>query len=101
MTKGRKNEIITFKVDEALADALQGVPNRSEFIRSAILAALDNVCPLCMGTGILSANQKRHWREFAATHSLQECDDCHELYLTCGTEPADGPDTEPAPTAAR
>ena len=40
MSEPKKQEIITFKVDEALRRALQGVQNRSEFIRAAILAAL-------------------------------------------------------------
>ena len=78
-----KSEIITFKADESLSEALRGIPNRSEFIRAAVLAALDSVCPLCQGTGILSPEQKRHWTSFASDHSVQECRDCHELHLVC------------------
>jgi hypothetical protein len=78
-----KQKIITFKTDEALLDALRGVDNRSEFIRLAVLAALDNICPLCGGRGLLTPNQKRHWNTFAADHGLEECDHCHELYLVC------------------
>ena len=78
-----KSEIITFKADESLSEALRGIPNRSEFIRAAVLAALDSVCPLCQGTGILSPEQKRHWTSFASDHSVQECGDCHELHLVC------------------
>jgi hypothetical protein len=78
-----KSEILTFKADPALRAALRGVPNRSEFIRAAVLAALDGSCPLCQGTGILSAAQKRHWKTFASDHALRECDDCHELHLVC------------------
>lgn len=48
---GRKQEIITFKVDEKLAAELKELPNRSQFIRTAILAAIDNLCPLCRGHG--------------------------------------------------
>ena len=32
-----KTEIITFKVSQSLISALKGVPNRSEFIRNALL----------------------------------------------------------------
>ena len=78
-----KNAIVTFKADESLAEALQSLPNRSEFIRSAILAALDNACPLCRGTGILTPDQKKHWAGFAADHALQECVECHEWHLVC------------------
>ncbi len=44
-TMGGKQQIITFKAEEALVEAMEDIPNRSEFIRSAILAALDGVCP--------------------------------------------------------
>ena len=81
--KKRKGEIITFKADESLLDAMKGIPNRSEFIRSAVLSALESVCPLCKGTGILTPRQKEHWDRFSIDHLLKECDDCHEIYLVC------------------
>ncbi len=82
----RKRDVISLKVDRSLAEALDGMANRSEFIRDAILAALDNVCPLCMGTGILSPQQKTHWASFARDHSVRQCPDCHERHLTCDHE---------------
>ena len=36
MAGSKKQDVITFKVDESLREALEQVPNRSEFIRSAI-----------------------------------------------------------------
>jgi hypothetical protein len=83
----RKQEIITFKADEPLLEAMVGIPNRSEFIRAAILAALDSACPLCKGTGILTPDQRKHWREFAEHHALAECEDCHAVHLVCEAEP--------------
>ncbi len=83
MAGAGKEEIITFKVDHALADELKRIPNRSEFIRQAVLQALANECPLCHGTGTLTPNQLRHWHEFLSGHSLHTCDDCHETYLAC------------------
>jgi hypothetical protein len=78
-----KEEIITFKADAALAEALSLVPNRSDFIRSAILNAMMNVCPLCQGTGILTPQQKKHWEEFSRHHELKRCSECKEVVLTC------------------
>ena len=75
--------VVSFKVSRSFLEAMKGVPNRSEFIRAAVLTALDSACPLCKGTGILTPNQKRHWQTFARDHSLQECQDCHELRLIC------------------
>ena len=76
-------EIITFKADGALLEALRAIPNRSDFIRSAILAALENSCPLCQGTGFLSPEQRNHWEQFAADHAVSECEECHEIHLVC------------------
>jgi hypothetical protein len=83
----RKVDVITFKADVSLMDALKGVQNRSEFIRNAVLAALDSVCPICKGTGILTPNQKKHWVAFAADHAIVECDECHEMRLVCTRNP--------------
>ena len=76
-------QIVTFKADQALLDAMEGIANRSEFIRSAILAALDGVCPLCHGTGVLNPHQQLHWQEFSRTHSVERCDECEEGKLVC------------------
>jgi hypothetical protein len=84
-----KPEIITFKVPESLKEAMQGIPNRSEFIRTAILAALDSVCPLCKGSGILLPNQKEHWDHFIQDHSLKTCNECHAIHLVCGRSDRD------------
>jgi hypothetical protein len=81
-----RQTIVTFKADDALIDALQGVPNRSAFIRSAILAALDNTCPLCQGSGTLNPHQKKHWLSFRQAHAVAECDECRQPHLICQHE---------------
>jgi hypothetical protein len=81
--KTNKSDVITFKVDAALREAMKGVPNRSEFIRSAILSASGNACPLCKGQGMLSPDQLSHWRAFSRKHRVAECVDCHALHLVC------------------
>ncbi len=81
--RNRKTEVISFKADEQLLAALKGVANRSEFIRAAILAALDNTCPLCGGAGALTPNQMRHWHDLTSDHSLETCSDCNETRLVC------------------
>jgi hypothetical protein len=83
MAARNKQQIITFKADASLVRALQAVENRSEFIRAAVLAALENTCPLCAGSGVLTPNQQRHWDAFARHHSLRRCGDCHEVHLVC------------------
>lgn len=78
-----KQETLTFKVAPSLLEALKGIPNRSAFIRNAILAALESSCPLCGGTGVLTPSQKDHWDMFTQSHTIEQCPDCHEVHLTC------------------
>jgi len=80
---GGKETVISFKADQALSEALAGLPNRSAFIRRALISALDGSCPLCRGTGILSPEQQRHWEEFAKTHRLRHCEICDAYHLVC------------------
>ncbi len=81
-----KPEIITFKADDELLARLRNLPNRSEFIRRAVLEALGQVCPLCGGSGTLSPNQRRHWEHLSGAHSLKTCENCHEVHLVCEHE---------------
>ncbi len=81
-----KQAIVSFKAEPSLVEALRGVPNRSAFIRAAVLSALENTCPLCLGAGILTPEQKTHWDAFAVDHTVTECGDCHEWHLTCSLE---------------
>jgi len=82
MSKG-KHEIVTFKADAAMLEAMKAVPNRSDFIRRAILTALEGACPLCMGTGTLTPAQQGHWKQFSLGHHVEECDECNEMRLVC------------------
>jgi DnaJ-class molecular chaperone len=79
-----KSDVITFKVDGELKDALNRMKNRSEFIRSALMAALDGTCPLCRGSGTLTPRQMEHWAAFSRVHRMSECEDCHGIKFECG-----------------
>ncbi len=83
-----KEEVITFKVEPHLAEILKRMPNRSRFIRSAILSSLDHLCPLCQGLGILSPEQRGHWLEFIERHGVRisECEECGSVVLVRDTQ---------------
>ena len=85
--KKEKLDIITFKVPESLRDAMKGIPNRSEFIRTALVAALDSICPLCKGTGVMMPNQRPHWDKFVNDHHFEECDTCSAVHVVCDRGP--------------
>ena len=78
----RNHSVITFKADASLAKLLQGVSNRSEFIRSAVLAALDNACPFCKGTGVLNPHKKQHLEAVASSFQEQDCKECDDVIMT-------------------
>ena len=76
-------EVITFKADKKLLDAMKGIANRSAFIRQAILAALDSTCPVCSGTGVLNPSRLSHWQDFSQHHHIETCNTCSEVHLVC------------------
>ncbi len=78
-----KSELLTFKVEPALAELINRMPNKSEFIRRSLLASLNNTCPLCQGTGVLNPHQRDHWNHFAESHSVRRCGKCHAVHLLC------------------
>lgn len=84
----KKPSIVTFKAEPAMLDALRAVPNRSEFIRAAVLGALEHACPLCGGSGVFTPEQKRHWETFRKHHAMKECGDCHAVHLVCAADRA-------------
>jgi hypothetical protein len=83
MTGRKKEEIITFKADPTLAEELNRLPNKSDFIRRALLRALGNECPLCNGAGTLTQDQMRHWKVFLHHHRVTKCSTCNEIHLIC------------------
>ncbi len=78
-----KTDLITFKVEHSLAELIDCLPNKSEYIRNALLVALSNTCPLCQGTGVLTPGQVEHWKHFTEHHRIERCTDCQAVYLSC------------------
>jgi galactose-1-phosphate uridylyltransferase len=87
----KKERVFTFKTDEGLAEILDRVPNKSEFIRKAIEAALENKCPLCNGTGSLTPAQNKHMKHFLTVHSLEKCEQCDAVHFVCKTDDDNAP----------
>lgn len=83
MSTEKKSAVITFKAEGKMLDALNDIPNRSEFIRAAVLNALSETCPLCGGAGFLNAKQRQHWEEFSRQHTIRHCRKCDALTFEC------------------
>ena len=74
--KAPKTEIVAFKVEEELAEFLDKLPNKSEFIRRAILAQFGMTCPLCTGSGVVPRGVHDHYKPVITSHDHRPCDKC-------------------------
>ncbi len=90
MAKSPKTSVVAFKVEDDLAAFLDGLPNKSEFIRRAIHAQLGIACPLCRGTGKVTAETHDHFKGFIAKWELHSCESCgDEFAVPRGNEAAE------------
>ena len=83
MRTEKKSAVITFKAEDELLAALEKVPNKSQFIRAAMLNALEETCPLCGGAGFLNERQLKHWKSFEREHLIHRCGRCDGLEIEC------------------
>ena len=91
--KTNKSKIVAFKVEEELAEFLNDLPNKSDFIRKAILAQFGMTCPLCTGSGVVPRGIHDHFKAVIAAHNKRPCEKCKSevvVPLTAdGVPPAD------------
>lgn len=97
MREDKKNTVVSFKAEEELLAALEKLPNKSEFIRSAVLHALRETCPLCGGVGFLNEKQRRHWKAFEREHTIRRCGSCDGLSIECRSTAGSRPDRKSSP----
>ena len=92
-TKTAKSKIVAFKVEEELAEFLNDLPNKSDFIRKAILSQFGMTCPLCTGTGVVPRGLHDHYKPVISEHNKHPCEKCKspvEIPLSADTAvPAD------------
>ena len=80
-----KQRVVTFKVEEDVAEFLDSMPNKSEFIRKALLYALLEPCPVCNGKGSVPRSLRRDLEAIFTKQKLVPCSFCgYEFPL--GTE---------------
>ena len=71
-----KSTIVAFKVEDELAKFLDNLPNKSEFIRKAILAQFRMTCPLCVGSGVVPRGVHDHYQPVVDEHNQRPCEKC-------------------------
>lgn len=74
--KSPKSKIVAFKVEEELADFLDNLPNKSDFIRKAVLAQFGMTCPLCAGSGVVPRGIHDHYKAVITEHNKRPCEKC-------------------------
>lgn len=72
----KKSTIVAFKVEAELAEFLDNLPNKSEFIRKAILAQFGMTCPLCVGSGVVPRGVHDHYKPVIDGHNSRACEKC-------------------------
>ena len=71
-----KQRVVTFKVEDDVASFLDALPNKSEFIRKALLAALLEPCPVCHGKGSVPRSLRRDLEIIFGAQKFIPCSFC-------------------------
>jgi len=79
--KRPKTASVAFKVEDELAQLLDQLPNKSAFIRKAIMDQLGQACPFCHGKGVVPPGAHDQYRALIDSAARRPCD-------ACGDEPA-------------
>jgi len=85
----RKSAVVAFKVESELADILNELPNKSAFIRKAIVAQLNMACPLCNGSGVLPKGLRDHYAALLPKLNSRSCDSCGDKVTVHAPDPGE------------
>jgi hypothetical protein len=85
----RKSEVVAFKVEAELAEILNELPNKSAFIRKAIVAQLNMACPLCHGSGALPKGLRDHYAAMLPKLNSRSCDSCGDKVAVLDRDPGE------------
>jgi hypothetical protein len=78
----QKQTVVSFRVDQHLAEILNSLPDKSAFIRDAILQRYHTVCPFCQGRGVLPQMVAEWLKKQVPDFESVECACCHYEYPT-------------------
>ncbi len=76
----QKQTVVSFRVDHHLAEILNHLPDKSGFIRDAILQRFHAMCPFCRGRGVMPQVIARWFEGQLPEYQSVECRCCHYLY---------------------
>jgi hypothetical protein len=87
--KHTKTSVVAFKVETELAEILNKLPNKSAFIRKAIVHQLDMACPLCGGAGMLPKGLHDHYAPLIARLNAKACEECGDKAAILSADPSE------------
>ncbi|MCG3135001.1 MAG: hypothetical protein HMLKMBBP_02494 [Planctomycetes bacterium] len=96
-----KSVVVTFRVDSHLAEALDRIPDKSAFIREALVNRLHEPCPACNGTGRVDCDAAEWLAGVLRENGATNCECCGTAFapkksargaelVTCGHCGPDG-----------
>jgi hypothetical protein len=75
-----KQTVVSFRVDQHLAEVLNSLPDKSAFIREAILRRFYTACPFCQGKGVMPEAIAEWLQARVPDFVSVECTCCHYTY---------------------
>jgi len=75
-----KSVVVTFRVDAHLAEALERLPDKSQFIRQALAKTFHETCPACAGEGRLDCDAAKWIAEVLKRDGAKKCVCCGAAY---------------------
>jgi len=87
----RKQVVVSFRVDQHLANVLNRLPDKSAFIRHAIEGCFYQPCPVCVGRGLLPDEVARWAREQLHKSRPRRCTCCGYEFPEAVLAETDGP----------
>jgi hypothetical protein len=76
----QKQTVVSFRVDQHLAEILNQLPDKSAFIREAILRRFHTSCPFCQARGVLPQVIADWLTSQIPAFKTVECTCCHYQY---------------------
>jgi hypothetical protein len=82
LPRGRRpiGRVFAFRADPAMVQALNAMPNASDFIRKAITRSLEEPCPVCIGTGVVATGFRSQLERLEGHLVLRRCSCCATEY---------------------
>jgi hypothetical protein len=78
--KSPAGRVFAFRADPAMVEALNAMPNASDFIRKAIIRSLEEPCPVCTGTGVVATGFRSQLERLEGHLVLRRCSCCATEY---------------------